>query len=101
MRIAVLTHADRIVGGAEIYLDTVLGRLVKRGHETDQSIDIVVAARDVMAAAKIHPFHLPDIFPELGFDGLERAFERVRIEFAQRMKMQALDPIEGVAFELR
>jgi glycosyltransferase involved in cell wall biosynthesis len=33
MKIAVLTHADRIVGGAETYLDTVLGRLAARGCE--------------------------------------------------------------------
>jgi glycosyltransferase involved in cell wall biosynthesis len=33
MKIAVLTHADQIVGGAETYLDTVLGPLAARGCE--------------------------------------------------------------------
>jgi glycosyltransferase involved in cell wall biosynthesis len=32
MKIAVLTHADQIVGGAESYLDTVLGALAARGY---------------------------------------------------------------------
>ena len=51
MRIAVLTHADQIVGGAETYLDTVLGRLVTRGHEIALCVETAVGRGERALAA--------------------------------------------------
>ena len=61
--------------------------------ESAQQINVVVAARYVMPAAKVDPFHLRQEFAELFLNRFQRGFQIVGILFAQRVEMQAGDAV--------
>ena len=62
-------------------------------HMTDtflQQLKIVVLPRDMMPSAKVHPFHLVEIFPEFLLDYSQCRRQIIRILLAQRMEMKSV-----------
>ena len=60
----------------------------------NQSIDFIILARNVMATAKVHPFHFGDEFAKAFFEVFKDRFESVCVLFAKGVEMQAFNVIE-------
>ena len=60
---------------------------------------MVVFARDVVATAKVNPFHLRKEFAEVPFEFGKDNFECVGILFAKRMEMEPFDTVKEFGLE--
>ena len=62
---------------------------------------MVILAGNVVAAAKIHPFHLRQVLAEMLLEGLQHAFQGVGVLFAESVEMEPFDAVQEFRFELR
>jgi hypothetical protein len=83
---------DRFAG-LEVDLDLGMAR-TELAHDADESIDLVVGARDVMTAAEVDPLHAIDEVAELGLERGDRTLEGVAVVLTQRVKVQAIEAVE-------
>ena len=60
---------------------------------------MVVFARDVVTAAKVHPLHLRKELAEVSFEFGKDNFERVGILFAKRMEVEPFDTVKEFGLE--
>lgn len=88
---------DRLAG-LEVDLDVPLA--AELVDQPDQAVAVVVGARDVVSAAEVDPVHLRDVLAELELERRERALERVAVDLAQGVEVQAVDAVEVLGREV-
>jgi hypothetical protein len=93
-------HGDDEHAGVERYglagfeVDIHIVAFAEALDHSDEALDVVSGAGDVVPTAEVEPLEPRDEVAEFGFEGVGGVFERVGVLLAERVEVEAIEMVE-------